>query len=183
MAESITTSIVINFVDPTGSDSPSISAEVDNRPAVEGGYNLGKSQFVYGDSPVFLLYKESDIEVIDIETTIGTITLIASDGIITDQKQIVSFTKQAEASLGKPITGTPVLTFLAGGAVEDGSIPSFTVSPSGKVTASKDCLAVVKVTYDVPFAAYRLTGIPADLEGEKAFPVIIVITAQRSAAT
>lgn len=178
----ITTSIVINFIDPTGTDSPTISAEVDSRPAVEGGYNAGKSQFVSGDSPVFLLFKETDIEVVSVETTVGTVSLIAADQILTGQDQVLTFAKASSTSLSKPVVGTPIVKFLAGWVVEDGSTPTFTVAPSGKVAASKECLAVIKVSYEAPFVAYRLSGVPSELEGEKTFPVLIVITAQRRTA-
>lgn len=160
MANLITTTLVINFA---AGDNSSLAAEIDSR---ENGLNGGITSFIPGDSPAFLIYKTANVSV-QIDTTTGSITDEGSG--LTDVEEILTFTNSREVSLSKPAFGTVTTTKLSG------VTPDLEVKYDKLITSEKT-IGAVKVEYQTKFYAYRLNGVPDNLNGETTFPIIVLIT-------
>lgn len=163
---SVIASLVIEFKD-SSSSGLSMSAEIDSR---EDGYNSGNTSFIPGDSPVFLVYKSSEITIDSIRTTIdlvGGAVLYLGAGV-ENIVEFLKFEESARASLRRPPFGAVTLEY-ASGDVRTSS------NRGSTVTLSASGLSVFKATYVTQFLAYRLVGAPASLLGETDFPVIVYI--------
>lgn len=162
MANTITTSIVVNF-DP-GDAGGMLIAEVDGR---EDGYNNGETSFRPGDSPTFLIYASSNVTVDAIETSCGYTTNLG--GGQSDESELLSFASAREAKPGKPISAEAIGKWLG---VQGGA---FTLGETN-VTIPDKAVAVLKVDYKSSFVAHKLEGIPTELDGETTFDVVIYVS-------
>lgn len=160
MAGIVTTSLVVQF--GAGSDSYHLSAEIDSR---TDGFNGGSTSFIGGDSPAFLVYKDTELSLAFIAST-GGVQQIGSGTI--QQEEWLVFANEKTKSLAKPPTGTVTLTRYGGtsGATVVGS----------NVTLPSQGVAVYKAVYNANYTAYKLTNIPTTINGESTFQVIVVIT-------
>lgn len=143
----ITTSLVIQFTDPTaGASGAHLSAEIDSRPE---GYNKGVTQFLMGDSPVFLVFKTPDVAT-EFSQTAGNVSPFATAQIT--MKDYISFAKSKEASLSKPPNGDVSFTQIGSG------IGAALRVVGTRVIAGDVITAVYKAEYTTTGYAYRLTG-------------------------
>lgn len=147
----ITTSLVIQFKtsDGAAAENAVLTAELDSR---ENGLNLGKSQFLYGDSPAYLIYRTSNVTYTQ-ESTAGSVAYVET-GLI-DVNETIQFLADTESSLSKPPVGDVTFTLVAG----RGIVPSALTVVGQKVTSPTEALAVVKATYQTQYEAYRLVGV------------------------
>jgi hypothetical protein len=163
----VKTSIVVQF---TTAGEGSLSAEIDSRPE---GYNGGRTSFVPGDSPVFLIFKTSNVTIISIEPSAGVIAGPLGTGTV-PVEDMLSFAKETEASLQKPITGALTSKWLG----NDLGTP--TVVGEQKVRVPTVGVGVLKTNYNSAFTAYQLTGLPTVLNGESSYEVLILITGEQT---
>jgi hypothetical protein len=93
----ITTSLVIRFQTQDGADAANavLTAELDSR---EEGLNVGKSQFIYGDTPAYLIFRTSNVSYTQ-DTTAGSVAYVET-GLI-DVTETISFVGSTESSLSK----------------------------------------------------------------------------------
>jgi len=167
MANQITTSIVVQF--STGGSSGILTAEIDSR---ADGYNKGKTSFVPGDSPAFLIFKSSDVEIISIEASAGSIGNLVSGTL--EVSELLQFANVDEATLQKPITGGLTYKWLGnnlGVPVMVGDV---------KVRIPTKGVGILKVDYNSPFLARQLSGLSTTLNGETEYSVLILITGEQS---
>jgi len=163
----ITTSLVVDF-DP-GDTGGILKAEIDARPS---GYNSGLTSFVPGDSPVFLLYKTTNVTITAIETSVGSVVNIGT-GIRAlgdaGEEEYITFANTREGTPAYPIFSgfTSKWLGIAGGIV---------TNTENKITVPTPVVAALKIGYNAQFTAYRLTGVPLLLDGESKFPVVIYIS-------
>lgn len=103
MASSVTTSIVVQFAQSSGSSSI-LTAEVDDRAVIDGGLNGGKTSFLPGDTVALLMYKTSDVILDAAMTSLGT--LAAGSSVIVSKTEDITFAGETEATLRYPVTGS-----------------------------------------------------------------------------
>lgn len=157
--EIVTASIVINFADR---DTGILTAEVDDRPSSEGGYNGGETTFYPGDSPVFLRYASSNVTVTVMDTSDGTLTSLGT--VVVQKTEILQFANKREATLSYPLYSGFTVVRSSPGA------PAVSVDANTNIVslASVDT-AVVQVTYLSRADAIRVSGATGDL------PVVVYI--------
>lgn len=151
MANGITTSLVIRFQTTDGQDASNaiLTAELDNR---ETGLNDGKSVFLYGDSPAYLIYRTSNVSYTQ-DTTAGSVQYVETGQI--EVIETIQFVAETESRLSKPPLGPVTFTLVAGKGID---VSALTVSGT-KVTSLTEGLAVVKAQYYTQYEAYRLIGV------------------------
>lgn len=136
-----------------------LSAELDSR---VDGLNQGRTSFVVGDSPGFLVFSKSDFRLNAPRATLGS---IATAGIaLVEVEEWVFVANQTSVSLPKPLSGG--FTILS----------SYGDAP-GTVRVSEDTLAfdepkvaVLRVRYQSQARQYRLTGVGVPV------PVLIYVS-------
>ena len=159
IAGKITTTLVISFADPSSGEYH-LSAEVDGRPT---GYNKGVTSFIFGDSPVFLVYYSPGVS-ITLESSTGSVSGVGTTSV--DVVEFIQFANVREASLSKPPSGGVSFTSMGGGG-------SPTVSGM-KVYLSQPEVAVFRAVYTTTGHAYRLSGV-SQPNGITELPVLIYI--------
>jgi hypothetical protein len=164
----VKTSIVVQFT--TADAGGHLSAEIDSRP---DGYNKGNTNFVPGDSPAFLVFKSSNVTIVSVEPSAGSIVSLAGGNFLVEN-EMMHFAKETEASLGKPITGALTSKWLGN------DLGAVTVVGDMKVRVADTGVGVLKTSYNSPFLAYRLTGLPTTLNGEASYEVLILITGEQA---
>jgi hypothetical protein len=162
MAGVVTTNIVVQFGNE-GDQQYFLEAEIDSR---DTGLNGGRTNFLPGDAPYFLVYKSPEL-VLTFETSSGSIASGGSE--IIDVTEYVIFAKESEARLSKyPVSGVS-WTKLAGSGASAPTVSGVDLSiPNTEVS-------VWKATYQTRAYIYRLNGVPLTLAGETSFPVVIVV--------
>lgn len=109
MANTVTTSIVVQFTTTTGT-SGVLVLEVDDRAVTDGGLNGGKSSFLPGDDVYLLMYKGSNVTIDALLTSLGAIYTGVS---VTVQKtEDITFAGETEASLKYPTNALTSYTWL-----------------------------------------------------------------------
>lgn len=161
----ITTSITIDF-DAGDGDEGILKAEIDDRPT---GYNSGVTNFVPGDSPVFLVFKTSNVTIDRMESSLGTISSVGSG--TKEIEEFITFADTREASPGYPVSGGFSYEWFGGSG-------SPTVSES-KITIPAKTVGVMKIKYDAKFSAYRLSS-PTSYNGVTTFPIVVFIAGSTS---
>lgn len=164
---SVTASIVVQFTSEGAAGL--LNAEIDSR---EDGFNAGKTSFQPGDSPAFLIFKSSDVNIVSIEPSAGNIASLAS-GLL-DVEEFLTFANKTEANLSKPISGALTAKWLGNNL----GVPQ--VVGDNLVRVPTQGVGVLKVSYKAPFLARRLSGLPSVLNGETEYQVLILITGERS---
>lgn len=167
----VTVSLVASFDNSNGGQ---LSAEFDARPT---GFNKGVTSFKPGDSPAFLVYKSSDVEIETIKTSIDqlppTDAHIQSLGAgVIEIKEDIQFSNTAQGNLQKPFYNNWSYKWL-------GNNLGVPVPLENSVTVDSAGVGILRVTYNALFLAYRLTGVPNPLSGETSYSVLIVITGTR----
>jgi len=164
----ITVSLVANFDSSAGG---SLSAEFDSR---LDGYNKGVTSFVPGDSPAFLVFKSSDVTLIDpdpphaemVYASAGEIVVLGSGTV--EVKEDLQFLKTNQANLSKPLYSGFAYKWL-------GNNLGLPVASEGRVVVPTAGIGLLRVTYNALFKAYRLANVPNPLNGEKSYAVLIAI--------
>lgn len=162
MAE-VTTSIVVQF-STTGS-SGILTAEIDSR---EAGFNSGKTSFQPGDQPAFLIYKSADVTIQSIEPSAGNIADLGAG--LEPIEELLTFANATEATLQKPISGALTYKWLGN------NLGAPVVVGDNLIRVPTKGVGVLKVNYNAPWLAKRLSGLPTVLNGETEYSVLIVIT-------
>lgn len=170
----VSTSIVISFKSQEAADAANaiLTAELDTR---DDGYNAGRSSFLFGDQPVYLIYKTSNVT-FDQYTTAGSTQYVGNVTIEVDE--VITFLREQEASISKPPSTAVTFTLIGGDGMDTANL---TVSGT-RVTYSPDDpeatppLAVVRATYNTTALAYRLIGVTdPQIDGLEDYPVVIYI--------
>lgn len=159
----VTATVTVSFADPNKGGT--LTAELDTR---DDGYNQGRSQFAHGDEPVFLVRHSDDLEV-QVFTSTGSCASFDND--FTQEQDFLSYVQTRSASTSKPITGGLVTTWLGNnlGAVRQVGSNELAIAGTTPITG----VGVLKVNFNSAFTAYRLTGVPATLNGETNFNVLV----------
>lgn len=162
----VTTSLVVDFSPKDGGGV--LKAEIDNR---ENGYNNGETSFVAGDSPVFLVYKTSNVRLINgtPKSSLGYIHSISSNVSI-EVEEYLTFANERTATPTYPIYGNFYKEWFGG----SGSV-SYT---ENSVNVSNKTIGVLRVSYTTKAIAYQLSGVPTQVNGRTSFPVVIFIAGE-----
>lgn len=166
MSGEVTATLVVNF--DGGSNGGHLSAEVDARP---DGYNTGRTSFVSGDEPAFLVFMSSDVTVDSIEPSAGSIEALGTG--VMEVSEDLSFADVAEADLSKPFYNGMSAKWLGNNL----GVPTIS---ENKVTIPAAGVGVLRVTYNALFTAHRIADVPYPLNGERTFPVLVVISGTRA---
>ena len=163
MANTITTSIVVNF----GEDDQGIlTAKVDDRP---NGYNSGETSFAPGETVGFLVYSTSNVSVNTPIPSLGSVQQIT--GAQTEsQDEFITFENTNKSSSSLPIRSGFTYEWIGT------NLGAVTVSDQQTVIAANKGVAVLHITYNTQFVPWRLTNIPTTVAGESSFPVLIFIS-------
>ncbi len=168
MSNTVTTSLVVQF-DATNS-SGKLAAEIDSRPA---GYNNGKTSFAPGDQPAFLIFKSADVTIDSVVPSAGAIADLVGGTITVEE--MIEFADTDTASLSKACdSGITTSKWLGT------SLGAVTLVGDSQLVAAVKGVGVLKVTYQARFVAKRLVSVPAVLNGETTYEVLIVITGSTS---
>lgn len=156
MAKVITTSLNIDF---TTTDAAAVlKVEIDSR---DDGLNGGVTTFYAGDSPVFLLYKTTNVIIDSLETSEGSLQAMGASALVYDEW--LTFAKVRNADLGYPCAGA--LTVL-----KQTFTPTVSLSGETQVVLSDKALGAAHVQYPVNFLPYKLVGASGTA------PVVIYVT-------
>lgn len=163
MADNVTATLVVNFA---RKGEAMLIAEIDDR---ESGFNGGITQFSPGDSPAYLLFKTDDV-VIDTQefSAPGVSAVSLGTGLFVVEEDL-QFVKEREASLSKPFRSGLTYKWLGN------NLGAPQVIDQTKVRVPSVGLGVLRVSYRAEYRAYRLSGVPAQLNGENSFPIIIYV--------
>ncbi len=167
-AKTYTASVTVQFTKDEDS-SAILTAEVDARPE---GMNGGNTSFLPGvDDPVILIFKSADVIVDSITTSIGTLTPVsvgAPYAVGEGNDGFLLFANERSKNLSYPNNAgfSSQWYGTSGGVVTD---------TETQVSIPADVVAVLKAAYTANYAAYKLTNVPAEINGSSEFPVIIYI--------
>ena len=159
----ITASLVVEF--DAGEDGGILTAEIDTFPT---GLNSGETSFVPGDSPGFLIYKTSNVVIDSITTSAGAVSNLGSGFTPEPIEDHIIFTDDKVQDVSKPIFSSFTSKWLGA------SLGAVTYTEK-TVTVGSIGVGVLKISYNSFFSKHRLTGVPAVLNGETSFPVVIYI--------
>lgn len=161
-----TTSVVVQF--SSGADSTDIfTVEVDDR---VGGENSGNTNFVPGvDDPALLLFKSPGVLVTGEDTSAGTITQAFAGS--KDIEEFIEFNNEREVTLSYPVSSGFTYKWI-------GYDRGVVTNTSNTVSIPTAAVGVIKVTYSSVFTGYRLNNIPATLNSESEFPVIVFFSGE-----
>lgn len=162
----VTASLVVQFA---GDGAGILQAEIDSRPA---GYNNGRTSFVPGDQPAFLVFKSVNVEVTDVTPSAGNIVALGTGTM--QVSELLQFANADEVTLSKPYHSGMVAKWLGT------SLGSVALVGDSKLRSASKGVGVLKVTYNARFLAYRLSGVPTVLNGETEYEVLIVVTGEAS---
>jgi len=167
MAE-VTTTLVVNFqVGGSGSGSV-LTAEVDGR---SDGFNGGKTTFGPGDSPVFLIFKTTNVTITSVTVSAGVVTPLGQGNFFVEQD--LQFSNQDNVSLTKPINGSFQTQKWLGNDL--GALTLIGETSVKAADAGGNNPGVNRVTYNSFYRAYRISNVPFPLNGETEFPVLAYI--------
>lgn len=165
------TNLVIATLNVTFDDKSTTAAEgqlkleIDDR---EDGPNGGDTSFQPGDDVYYLMFKDSNITVLEHFSTAGGI----SSGGTNYTKSVVeyvNFNNSDSSSLGYPPNGSVTLEWLGrcteitstGSTRSNSALPVRTKS-SLKMAGNKNVAGILKATYTSIGSSYKLTGVPKD---------------------
>ena len=165
MATKVTTTVVANF-DGGAAGASQFDAEIDTR---ENGFNGGKSSFVAGDQPAYLVRRSPNVVIDSQVASVGVIGI----HVIQEEEEVTEFLLFDETNVATlsqhALPGT--LTFKWLGT----NLGNLTLSGIKDIEAAVSGVAVAQVTYTTSFDAFFINNIPVPLNGESTFPVLVVI--------
>lgn len=148
-AKTITSSLSIAF---SYESTLVLKAEVDSR---SDGYNKGKTSFIPGDSPYFLVYPDTAISLLQFITSEGSIADHGSSSRVVEEWVDIAYARETSLSY---FPANPVVI----AARCKGSV-SFSFK-GDKLLASSRVVARVRVRYDANFRVYSLNGAAGDTD-------------------
>lgn len=160
----VTASITVKF-GAEAADDALLLAEVDDRPAAEGGLNAGKSSFIPGDTAYYLVYKHK------ITSTTHTASAGSAAYNSSGTRQItetVSFLKEQDASVRYPITSLDSFEWLGN------DLGAITSTGGSNIRCAEQGVGVALVTYTTSFDAWGLSS-PAEINGRSSFEIAVLI--------
>jgi hypothetical protein len=160
----VTASLVVQFRNEAAGV---LQAEIDARPA---GYNKGRTSFVPGDSPAFLVYKSFNVTIDSVEVSAGNLATLAP--VLVDVEEIITFAKADEATLQKPYFSGMTGKWLGN------NLGSLTLVGDTKIRIADPGVGVLKLSYKTRALAYRMAGLPTTLNGEAEYQVLAVISGE-----
>lgn len=157
MAGPITTSIVISFSTTTDSI---LKAEIDDRTATDGGYNNGETSFAPGDEPVFLLYKSTNVTVVQRIVSEGTLSSLGTPTI--RKVEQLQFAQEKSSAMSYP--------YVSGFSIRRQS-PSMPVATrvGNTVNLAAPGVGIIEVEYFTQAEAIKVRGASGDL------PVVVYV--------
>jgi len=158
----VTASLVVQFRNQAAGI---LQAEIDGRP---NGYNKGRTSFVPGDSPAFLVYRSAGVTIDAIELSAGNLLVLAP--VLVDVEEFLTFARADEATLSKPYHSGMVAKWL-GNNLGSAALVGDTV-----LRLADKGVGVLKVRYQARALAYRISGLPTVLNGETEYQVLAVIS-------
>jgi hypothetical protein len=166
MSETITGSIVVNFVDNLSGDESLLNAQIDARTT---GLNKGKTTFYPGDGVGFLLYPGANVQIDGLRSTAGQVSALGAQTVVL--KEILTFADSGEAQLTQPVLGLGGYKWLGndGGAI--------TLSGERTIKVAQPVLGMLMVIYQARAFGYRLAGVPHPLNGAYEYPVLVAVDA------
>lgn len=167
MAE-VTTTLVVNFNGGGVGAQSVLTAEIDSR---TNGFNGGKTSFGPGDSPVFLVFKTSDVTLTSVVPSTGVIQNVGAGLFAVEQD--LQFTDAQGVSLTKPIYGSFQSSKWLGANLGALTLVGQTRAVAANMPGTTPGIA--RVTYNAQYQAYRIANINYPLNGETEFPVVVLI--------
>lgn len=166
--DNVTTTLVVNFGDTTGGDT--IQAEIDDR---EKGFNNGKTSFVPGDQPAYLVYPSPNIAEVINTPSMGSIqNLGAGTRSITQE---VQFQKSSESKVRFPVSSLSKVEWVGNDLGPLGVVDGSTLR------ASSSGVAIALVTFNVAYRAFRITNLPLDPLGDgSGYNVLVYIEGKKA---
>jgi len=163
----VTATVTVAFSNSAG--SAQLSAEIDNRP---DGPNEGKTSFSPGDDVYLLVRKSADVTVAGY-ATIGNVSLV---GAVTgmEEKEMLVFPRTRSAELSKTPEGGVSFTWF-------GTVPGTpvvkgkTVNLTGAYDKDNPPIGVAEAVYTTAAESWKLSGIPATVNGKSSFEVLVVM--------
>jgi hypothetical protein len=152
------------ILDVTAGQSGLLAAEIDSR---EDGYNAGRTQFAPGDQPALLIFRSTGVTLDSVRPSAGNIAPLAS-GTMTVEETL-AFADSAEATLRYPTNTLTSWKWLG----NDLGTPEIVDELTLRVPAAG--VAELRVVYETTFDARRLSGVPAVLNGETEYDVLVLV--------
>lgn len=166
MSVAVTTTVVVDFQSAAGADASSVLVgEVDSR---EEGFNGGRTSFGPGDRPYVLVFKTADVTLTGVLVSTGSIHAEGS-GLYEVTEDLI-FGASKSASLSKPApSGLKEVKWLGN------NLGGITLANENEASVLSDQPGVARVKYDSPFLTYRISNVTVPLNGETAFPVVVLL--------
>lgn len=163
MANNVSATIVVQF---TNSGNGILTAELDSRPE---GYNQGKTSFAAGDEPVILVRKTSNVVINSVITSVGTCSPYATGQ--TAEEEYLNFVQSKQSQAGKVISSGFSSQWYGAdlGGVRVVGEKDVVLTATEPVTGA----GVLGINYNSAFIAYKLSGIPAMVNGRNNFSVLV----------
>lgn len=151
----IVATLVINFSGRATESAGAMLLEIDDRDPPEG-LNGGNTEFRPGDSPAYLLYRATTVQLTEHNATAGAIA--TAGGGTRDVEEVLTFSDSREASLRYPVAAGFSATWLG----RSGGIAS--LQDQSTVVIPVATFGLLRVNYTAAFTAHRLTNVPAGME-------------------
>ena len=161
----VTASIVVTF-GQAAQDDAILMAEIDTRPASEGGLNKGRSQFAPGDSVNYLIYKHK-ITNTEHRCSAGSVSRVTSGQ--RQVEELVTFLDSADASVQYPIATLDSFEWLGN------QLGPVSAAGGQALRAASSGLGVALVRYTTRFEVWRLNS-PAQINGRDSFSIAVLVT-------
>lgn len=161
----VTASIVVTF-GQAADDQALLIAEIDGRPASEGGTNGGRTQFLPGDSAHYLLYKHKVSKTTQ-RSSAGSLSFVGYG-----QRQIedtINFIDTQEGSVQFPVYTLDSYEWLGN------DLGTLAAVGDRDLRAAVSGLGVAVVRYTAKYEIWRLDS-PAQINGRDSFQIAILIT-------
>lgn len=170
MTEIVVATLNVTFGEDTASSEGQLKLEIDDRPT---GLNKGDTSFSPGDQVGYIIFKDSNVTVIEHMTTAGGTT--AAGSITKEIDEQITFTNSDTGSLGYPPDGAVSLQWLGRcyeiytddnnntGVRAQSSTPNVTHS-NLKMTDGKKVAGILRAQYDTTGTGYYLRNVPEDFE-------------------
>jgi hypothetical protein len=162
MAGAVTATVMVQF---TNQGSGILTAELDTRPE---GYNNGRSTFSAGDEPVILVRKTPNVSM-QIITSAGSCSQFGTG--TTEELEFLTYMRTKTASASKPISSGFSSNWYGQslGVVRVSGNKDVVIDTTEPITGC----GVLGITYNSDFIAYKLSGVPAMLNGRSDFSVLV----------
>lgn len=150
----VTATLQVSF---TGADEASdagpLVLEVDAR---ENGLNQGKTAFRPGDPVYYLLFAPDGFTLAQHVVTAGSRASAGSGN--KSIEQILTFNDAREASLSYPVASITSKAWIGNNQ------GASSLAGDGKIVLPENKIGILRVNYKSSFAAYRLSGVPNDVD-------------------